>query len=163
MEMTTVRTYRSHDDRHFPIRSTAGPIIHSISRGSRCAPRREPPDVALPMWPSRCGPPDVALPMWPSRCGPPDVALPMWPSRCGPPNVALPMWPSRCGPSDVALSMWPSQCGPPNVALPMWRGFDFFLCGVPIWSTRAHNGSFSSTVERLELPSRTRGCQSCFA
>ena len=52
MEMATVRAYRSHNDGHFPIKSTSWPIIHSISRGSHCAPRREPPDVALPMW--RC-------------------------------------------------------------------------------------------------------------
>ena len=34
--------------------------------------------------------------------------------------------------------MWPSRCG---------GVLTFSLCGVPIWSTRAHNGSFSSTVQ----------------
>jgi hypothetical protein len=36
-----------------------------------------------------------------------------------------------------SLPMWPSRCG---------GVLTFSLCGVPIWSTRAHNGSFSSTV-----------------
>ena len=50
MEMAMVRAYRSHNDGHFPIRSISGPITHSTSRGSHCAPHREPPDVVLPMW-----------------------------------------------------------------------------------------------------------------